>query len=156
MGLSLKPIVGMPDGYYSLDLALKKDRSCFSSLIEQSEYMKLIRIRQSYEGKVELRTHPTCSCFPSCPSAPAISSPSPLPLSCPPLPSSLTHLPVLFSPPLSCPLPCPLLFSPLSLISLFSSLLSSPVLSSPPVLFPPLRSHCLCLTMHGLRVKLEM
>jgi hypothetical protein len=52
MGLSLKPIVGMPDGYYSLDLSLKKDRACFSSLIEQSEYMKLLRIRQSYEGKV--------------------------------------------------------------------------------------------------------
>lgn len=54
MGLSLKPIVGMPDGYYSLDLSRKKDRACFSSLIEQSEYLKLLRIRESYEGKVYL------------------------------------------------------------------------------------------------------
>ena len=54
MGLSLKPIVGMPDGYYTLDLSRKKDRACFSSLIEQSEYMKLLRIRESYEGKVDL------------------------------------------------------------------------------------------------------
>jgi hypothetical protein len=52
MGLSLKPIVGMPDGYYSLDLSLEKNRVCFSSLLEQSEYMKVFRINESFESKV--------------------------------------------------------------------------------------------------------
>lgn len=52
MGNSLKPIIGLPDGYYNLDLSLEKDRTCLSILLEQNEYMKLKRIRESYESKV--------------------------------------------------------------------------------------------------------
>jgi hypothetical protein len=55
MGLSLKPIVGMSDGYYSLDLSQEKNRACFTSLLEQSEYRKVLRIRDSYESKVRPR-----------------------------------------------------------------------------------------------------
>ena len=52
MGNCLKPIIGMPDGYYNLDLSIEKDRTCLALLLEQSEYMKLRRIRESYESKV--------------------------------------------------------------------------------------------------------
>lgn len=52
MGFSLKPIVGMPDGYYSLNLSIEKDRNCFASLLEQNEYMKYQKIRESFQELV--------------------------------------------------------------------------------------------------------
>jgi hypothetical protein len=52
VGLALKPILGMPDGYYILDLSKEKDRVCLSLLLEQSEYRKTQMIEGSLDGLV--------------------------------------------------------------------------------------------------------
>ena len=51
-GYALKPILGMPNGYYVLDLAKEKDRLCMSLLLEQSEFQMSRCIEQSVDGLV--------------------------------------------------------------------------------------------------------
>lgn len=54
VGYALKPILGMPDGYYLLDLSKEKDRVCLALLLEQNEFKRTQYIEESLDGLVSI------------------------------------------------------------------------------------------------------
>lgn len=47
MGQALNPILGLPNGYYTLDLSREVDRQCLAKLLEQNESFRKQRIEKS-------------------------------------------------------------------------------------------------------------